>query len=646
MNTLPLSDGSGKFRKLEYTEPHFDRSDVFQAKLGMIAKIRSIVLVAGFLAWLAAICVPETVAQAAEKKCKIFEILELPITMNSLRPTVTAQINGRDAKFLLDSGAFYSLISSATAAIYGLKLRPNHLGYKISGVGGVQNVSLATVDEFSIAGAKIKKLEFLVGGSDDTSYAGMLGQNLLQKFDVEYDLANGAIRLFQTEDCQKALLAYWLTPDQGYSSMPIESIDAANAHTVGLAYVNGQKIRVAFDSGAFTSVLSTKAAARAGVTPNTPGVVEAGYSRGIGKGMVKSYLAPFASFKIGDDEEIRNTKLRIADLDLGFADMLLGADFFVSHRIFVANREQKLYLTYNGGPVFNLSRGAAQTAATGAADQTDAPPDRPAATGDATVPSQDAAAIARRGTALAARREYVPALAALSQAIELSPQEPEYYFERAQAYRGNGQRDLALADLDHLIEINPDYLAAFVPRAELHLAKGDLPAALADLEAADRLAPKPSDLRYTLAEVYFRMHRLPEVIAQLTLWIQYHGDDSRWVGALRERCLSRVLLDQDLPDALSDCNTVLRRGDKKDANYSQVLVDRGLLRLRQGSYDKAISDFDDALKMSPKNARALYARGLAKARKNQVADSQADLAAATAIEPKVAENFEPFGLYL
>lgn len=295
--------------------------------------------------------------------------------------------------------------------------------------------------------------------------------------------------------------------------------------------------------------------------------------------------------------------------------------------------------------MFNLSRGSAQVAASGAAEQTDAPPDRAAATGGVAPPSQDAAEIARRGAALAARQDYVAAVAALSKAIELSPQEPEYYVERAQAYWGNGQRDLALADLDHLLEIKPDYVGAYVPRAELRLAKGDVPAAIADLEAADRLAPKPSDLRYTLAELYLRIHRLPEAIDQLTLWIQHHSDDSRWVNALRERCLSRALLNRDLPDALSDCNTALRHGDKKNANYSQVLLDRGLIYLRQGSYDKAIADFDDALKMSPKNARAFYARGLAKAQTNQAAESQADLAAAVEIEPKVAADFEPYGLH-
>ena len=115
-------------------------------------------------------------------------------------------------------------------------------------------------------------------------------------------------------------------------------------------------------------MLSLRAAARAGIKTDSPGVVEAGYTRGTASGMVKTYIATASSFKIGDGEEIKNARLRIADSDLLDADMLLGADFFVSHHIFVANSQRKLYLTYNGGPVFNLTK--TTSAITAQADRT------------------------------------------------------------------------------------------------------------------------------------------------------------------------------------------------------------------------------------------------------------------------------------
>jgi tetratricopeptide (TPR) repeat protein/predicted aspartyl protease len=583
---------------------------------------------------------PSAVAAA---KCKIAKVVELPITMNSLRPTIDAKINNRDAKFVLDSGAFYSMISSATAAEYHLKTEPGY-GLTVTGIGGAADVGVATVKEFSIVGLIIKNLDFLVGGSD-VGNAGLLGQNFLEKFDVEYDLAAGAIRLFKTEDCGHTRLAYWLTPEQDYSSMPIERIEPMHPHTIGVAYVNDKKIRVEFDTGAFTSVLSLKAAERAGVRPDSPGVVASGYTRGIGRGTTKEYIAPFASFKIGDGEEIKNTKLRIADIGLDDADMLVGADFFISHRIFVANKEGKLFLSYNGGPVFNLSQKRPERTAPGPEDQPEAQADGAvqADNSGAASPAQ-AADLARRGSALAARRDFGPALADLSKAIEASPNDPEFYYQRAGAYTASGQMDRALTDYDRVLTLKRDFLPAYIPRAEIELAKGDMPAAIADLEAVDRLAPKQADLRLMLAEFYGRINRMPAAIEQFSLWIQNHPDDSRMLAARAGRCLSSALQNQDLATAMSDCNSALRSADKKDQNYSELFVDRGLVHLRQGNYDKAIADFDDAFKMTPKNARALYARAVAESRKNEKKDSANDVESARQIAPEVAKSFERYGI--
>jgi Tfp pilus assembly protein PilF len=95
---------------------------------------------------------------------------------------------------------------------------------------------------------------------------------------------------------------------------------------------------------------------------------------------------------------------------------------------------------------------------------------------------------------------------------------------------------------------------------------------------------------------------------------------------------------------LSDCNTAVRRADKKNENYSNLFVYRGLVRLRQGDYYKAKADFDEALKITPKNARALYVRAVAESRKNEKKESESDLEAARQIAPQVAEKFERYGI--
>jgi len=143
-----------------------------------------------------------------------------------------------------------------------------------------------------------------------------------------------------------------------------------------LASVNGRKVRAEFDTGAPLSLLSLDSAAEAGVKPDGADVTQDHYASGVAlHSYVKSWIGPFDSFKLGD-EEVRHTRLRFSDMKLHTeVEMLIGADFFLSHRVFVSNSQHKLYFTYNGGAVFNLdARPAASTiAASGASSRRSIP---------------------------------------------------------------------------------------------------------------------------------------------------------------------------------------------------------------------------------------------------------------------------------
>ena len=328
-----------------------------------------------FIVALASACALLASSAVFATGCRLGKIVEFPVTMRDLRPLVTAKINDVDVRFVLDSGAFYSMISAASAAELKLKTSPAPFGFYLQGVHGTADVSIGRAKAFILSGVPMHDVEFLVGGSEaGQGSIGLLGQNFLHVADVEYDLGQGVVRLMQPEDCRKAFLAYWVAQSAPYSVIDLVSEPELSSRTtgrtirlapaIGFAHVNGTEIRVLFDTGAGQSILSLKAAARAGIKPESPGVVSAGASYGIGRSTFASYLAPFASFKVGD-EEIKNTRLRIGDIDLPNADMLIGADFFLSHRIYVANSQNKLYFTYNGGPVFNLAAGGRSVPAAG-----------------------------------------------------------------------------------------------------------------------------------------------------------------------------------------------------------------------------------------------------------------------------------------
>ncbi|MBS0408890.1 MAG: aspartyl protease family protein [Proteobacteria bacterium] len=570
------------------------------------------------------------VATPAAGACMVQQIVELKVTMEGHSPMVTAQINGRDARFMADSGAFYSMISPGGAAEFHLKDTSPAVGLRVMGVGGEAEAYVTTVKTLTLAGVPVSNIQFIVAGSE-TGGVGLLGQNVLGLADAEYDLSGGAIRLMKPKDCAHKILAYWAGPS-AISTIAIDPATPSSPHTMGEVWVNGVKLRAMFDTGAGSSVLSLRAAARAGVKPGNPGVEPDGWSSGVGRNPIRIWAAPIDSFKAGD-EEVHHTRLQIGDIGMDDVDMLVGADFFLSHRVYVANSQRRMYFTYNGGPVFNLNGTATVQ---DAKDQ--APRASPTASRD--VDPTDADGFSRRGAAFAARRDLEHALADLDQACKLAPGDARYLYQRALLRLEYHQPLLALSDLDQVLKLQPGHVEALVTRAELRLIEGDHDGVRRDLDAASAAAPAASDLRLRMADVYSAAEAFEAALPLYDQWIKVHPDDARMGEALNGRCWARATLNRELDKALADCNAAARRLPRSAA----VLDSRGLVRLRRGDLDKAIADYDAALALRPASAWSLFGRGVARQRKGLKADGDADIAAAIKLRPKVAEEARRYGV--
>src|SRR3954471_1889459 len=212
-------------------------------------------------------------AGSAHAECKLNFKFDIPVTMDRLRPLADAKINGVPGQFIVDSGAFYSLLSPGIAAAAKVKLTPAPDWFRLTGIGGSTSASYTNVKDISLAGTKFPPLDFFVGGSD-TGVAGLLGQNVLGLGDVEYDLPDGHIRLFIFRGCGDAPKAYWAT--DGFFEMKIDERTRSNPHTTGMISINGTLFHATFDTGAPVTTLSLRAAARLGIKPDSPGVVPAG----------------------------------------------------------------------------------------------------------------------------------------------------------------------------------------------------------------------------------------------------------------------------------------------------------------------------------------------------------------------------------
>ncbi|MHB8811885.1 MAG: aspartyl protease family protein [Steroidobacteraceae bacterium] len=603
----------------------------------------------------------------ATTHCKLMMYPPVPVKMDNMQPVVSARINGTDAPFVVDTGSFFDFLAPAAAAQFKLPLGYAPPGYFVTGVGGSSVLpQIATAETFEVAGITGHDAKFLVGDNDfQGGVAGILGQNIFRIADVEYDFADGVLRFIKPQHCGGEILAYWAGA-QPVGTVRLGWMSDTQTDIIGDAAVNGHDISVIFDSGSYRTILSLAAAKRAGIVPGGPGVVPAEESIGVGDKPIKLWVAPVDKFEIGG-ESIEHTHVLIGDIALQNADMMLGADFFLAHHIYVAYSQRKLYFTYNGGPVFDLNarRPAAPAkpspgSAPGAAAQGQ-PQGTSAAADQTPVPNPtDAAGFMRRGMAETSRGELPQAIADLTRACDLAAADADCRYRRGLAYWRDRDPRRALADFNDALKLAPGDYDAHLARAELQLPR--LHAAVADdLDAVDRFAPQEADIRLQLSTQYGSIGQYAAAAHQLDLWIQYHPRDVRLSEALGSRCWARAAANMELDQALADCDravheqlaashSVFWRLTHQDApGPGWLLSNRSLVYLRLGDLDKAVADDDAALgqadpRATGERAYPLYLRGLAELRQGLKSQGQADITAARQLQPDIDRRYASMGL--
>lgn len=307
----------------------------------------------------AAVCGP---AQASPG-CKLGVLPggEFKVSFDANRPVMTGEIDGRPVRVLIDTGAQKSLVLRASARRLGLTLRTIN-GARMYGAGGGSDVQLAVAD-LKLAGVELHDMHLLVAGEVGADVDMLLGEDFLSNYDVELDLAHGAVRLLSGAGCQDSDMPYWAA---GYDEAPLVGDPVRDNHLVVPVKLNGRSVRAILDSGASASVATPATAAAAHVALTRP-AAGGPTSRGLGGRRTPVQVARLDSFQIGA-ETVQGPSLRFADIfsastyeetgsilaqrAFDAQTMLLGADFLRAHRVLISPRRRKIFFTYGGGPVF------------------------------------------------------------------------------------------------------------------------------------------------------------------------------------------------------------------------------------------------------------------------------------------------------
>ena len=138
-------------------------------------------------------------------KCRLQKVVEWQVRSIGRHIAVDGAINGKNIGIVLDTGATRSMLVRASAKRLDIPIHEVR-GARVRGVGGDSKVDVAIVDEFKLGEAVVNDMRFWVAGEQDhgEGFDLLLGADFLRNFDVEFDLRDNAVRLWQPKDCAGA----------------------------------------------------------------------------------------------------------------------------------------------------------------------------------------------------------------------------------------------------------------------------------------------------------------------------------------------------------------------------------------------------------------------------------------------------------
>lgn len=299
-------------------------------------------------------------ADAEPARCRYAKVAKLPLqyTGPSLQITTEGVINGTPARMLVDTGAYETFLTRTGTERRGMSLQ--NTGRVAYGAGGSTWIYETRVSEFSVGPTRTNSRGYMrvLGEFGFTpSFDALLGSPFLLQTDLEISLATKELTFFRPNNCKDSNLGYW---DENVMSIPFERPGGGGFTDRGinphfLVQVNGQNMRAMIDTGAQVSAISLKAARRAGLKLDAPGVTAGKAFVGVGERKVGRWLTVFKSFQIGE-ELIENADISVNEDDGAAVDVILGADFLRAHRVLFAMSQDKLYFSYIGGEPFGQHR--------------------------------------------------------------------------------------------------------------------------------------------------------------------------------------------------------------------------------------------------------------------------------------------------
>lgn len=206
------------------------------------------------------------------------------------------------------------------------------------------------VDHYTVAhdvdlgGLKARSFPFAIFSGDISLKGrdGMIAPDVLSKYEVEFDFANGKFNLFSRDHCEGKMV-YWTR--EPYAAIDF-TIESRSGHIVFPVTLDGHRLAAVLDTSSMRSVLGLEAAQRTfSIGESSPG-----FESRPSEGSVPEWRYPFKTLTLDgvtvnnpDLHLISNTENRIASFDT--PRLIIGMGVLRQLHLFISYHEKRLYVT-------------------------------------------------------------------------------------------------------------------------------------------------------------------------------------------------------------------------------------------------------------------------------------------------------------
>jgi hypothetical protein len=285
---------------------------------------------------------------AGHAACVLQNKATIPLQPTAAGITLPVEVNGITATFILDTGAERSVVTGE--AVQRLRLaRDAWVGTTMRGVGGIERRPNADPSSLSLGGQPLVRrtlsrdhsltVAVLPGTAGATGIVdGLLGRDYLALFDLDIDLPNRRLTLYQVVGCTGRFLPW----PGGYVSIPMTT-SAADAVVLPVA-LDGRPLRALLDTGATSSLLAAPGMYKMGLTPEHLSADPSAQISGLGPRTLTVHRHRFDALTVAN-QTIASPSLWVEPIRPSpIVDMLLGADFLAGRHIWISFATRQVFL--------------------------------------------------------------------------------------------------------------------------------------------------------------------------------------------------------------------------------------------------------------------------------------------------------------